>query len=749
MSLRRFFTFIHWPISTKLAVIFLVTVFLPVLIIVLPFTYVRQGQQLESEQKNHLQTVGIYQRTQPVNAVRLLAAQLNYFTTATFDAAALAELPADVAPLTARQREQIDAVIAPRAQSLIDRAPSLSRIRYYTLNGERVSDITANYSTVDVEQPTPADTVLQTGFPFENSMTTTIYPVDTDRNPGWDIVLPLAAPNGELKGYLVFTQNLAVAALDETLPNLYTALALTPATEYPAYTFLLTADGQLVSPTQWGAFFEDSSLSTEYILAQDGRTQTAVFQSSFLDEEVIGYIDTIMVPNGPAFMLVIETPLSSLRSETVEASLVTFILIGTGTLLMGLASTLIASLVIARPIAQLTRVARQVVVGSGRSELQHQARRDEIGILNNTLHEMAEQLLGSIHDLETRVAERTRNFETMLEIGRVLTSLRNLDMLLEEVVNLIRDQFDAVYHAQIFLINEEQDRANLRASTGAAGRQLLQRGHYLEVGSQSVIGSVTATGHAVVALDTSHNPIHRRNEFLPDTRAEMALPLRFGQRVIGALDLQSTAPDAFSEQDIELFQGMADQIAIVIRNATLFEESNARMTEIERLNRSLTETVWREVEYQHGAAALSAEAGMASSQPDWSELQLEAMQTRQIAERFEGDRVTFAVPILLREQVLGAVEWQVPQQRYTRDTRQTALELTTRLGLAAENIRLFEQSRRAAQREFVVNQISSKLVGTTDIDQILQTAVRELGLALHLPRTTIQLFPPDEPGEES
>jgi GAF domain-containing protein len=118
------------------------------------------------------------------------------------------------------------------------------------------------------------------------------------------------------------------------------------------------------------------------------------------------------------------------------------------------------------------------------------------------------------------------------------------------------------------------------------------------------------------------------------------------------------------------------------------------------------------------------------------------MDTRQIAERLDDGMITFAVPILLRDEVLGAVEWQVPEARYTSNTRQMAFELTARLALTADNIRLFEQSRRIAQRELLVNQISGKLTGTTDIDEILQTAVRELGLALRSPQTAIQLIAP-------
>ncbi|MBN1564684.1 MAG: GAF domain-containing protein [Anaerolineae bacterium] len=533
------------------------------------------------------------------------------------------------------------------------------------------------------------------------------------------------------------------------LAEMVTLLQDVPPAENPTYTFVLDENGNLIDPSAEGDTVQNAADSRGFKMAQHGQAGVGQYYSPLLQTDVMGYYLKKMLLDGSAITLLIETPMSDVRSEAMEQGVFTFLLIGASMLLMGVITTALTTWLIARPISLLTESARQLATGNVNVRVPLQTRRDEIGILNNTLSEVGDQLLSAISELEQRVAERTRNLETTLEIGRVLTNIRDLDMLLEEVVNLIRDQFDVIYHAQVFLIDDETDRAVLRASTGPAGRQLLQRGHYLEVGSQSVLGSVTATGHAVVALDTSHNPIHRRNEFLPDTRAEMALPLRIGARIIGALDLQSTEPDAFSDQDVDLFQGMADQISIAIQNAMLFAESIDRLQEIERLNRSLTETVWSEIEHRRGAEALSAVSGPAPVVAgEWSDLQREAMRTQQIAERIEGDTVTFAVPILLREQVLGAVEWQVPEARYTRDARQTALELTTRLGLTAENIRLFEQSRQAAQRELLVNQISSKLIGSTNIDQILQTAVRELGEALRLPRTAIRLHPPGESADD-
>jgi GAF domain-containing protein/HAMP domain-containing protein len=638
-------------------------------------------------------------------------------------------------------------------------APSLSRIRLYDTSGKLLVDAAKYQGVLDLkygeadQDKTPANGLIESGGVRRRTTITDIY-LDSRDNPSLDVIYTLRPPwdptgAASIVGQIVFTQNLLLAPKDPALPDLYALIHEFPQGAQATYIFLLDSSGRLITPSDKTEWLHDTSDSKGFQLAQRGETGVSSYYSPLLKNEVLGYYAAVTFPDGPQLTFLAETPLDQITRQAVEEGFVTLLWVGLGTLALGLFSITLGTLVIARPLSRLTETARQITAGHLDRRLPRLARRDEIGVLNNAFGEMADQLLGAIHELERRVTERTRSLETTLEVGRVLTSIRDLDTLLEQVVNLIRNRFDAIYHAQIFLIDPQTKRANLRASTGTAGRILLQRGHYLDVGSQSVIGSVTATGHAVVALDTSNNPIYRRNEFLPDTCAEMALPLRIGNRIIGALDLQSALPDAFSAQDVDLFQGMADQITTAIENAMLFDESMTRLLEIERLNRSLTETAWREVGQRRVPQVFSAAAGQ-DAQPanHWTQLQLEAMRNRQIVDRIEGDMVTFAVPVLLREQVMGAVEWQVPQARYTYNTRQTALELSTRLALTAENIRLFEQSIQAMQREQQVNQISSKLTGTTDIDQILQTAVRELGLALRSSQTVIRLTPPGQASAE-
>ncbi|MFN7210614.1 MAG: hypothetical protein ACK4P1_09520, partial [Aggregatilineales bacterium] len=124
---------------------------------------------------------------------------------------------------------------------------------------------------------------------------------------------------------------------------------------------------------------------------------------------------------------------------------------------------------------------------------------------------------------------------------------------------------------------------------------------------------------------------------------------------------------------------------------------------------------------------------------EWSELQLRAYYSGERQERIEAETVTFAVPVALRGQRFGAVEWTVPRAAYNENMRLLARELAARLAINADNARLLEQSQRLAERERLVNTITERLSRQTSVEQVLQVAIRELGQALRLPQTSIQL----------
>ena len=201
---------------------------------------------------------------------------------------------------------------------------------------------------------------------------------------------------------------------------------------------------------------------------------------------------------------------------------------------------------------------------------------------------MAQELSGLYRSLEVQVEARTRQIQTAAEVARAVTSVPDLDELLRRAVDLIRERF-GYYHVSIFLLDEERRYAVLREATGEVGEALKARGHRLAVGSNSVIGWVTANNQPRVASDVSEDPIHLRNELLPETRSEAAVPLQVAGEVLGALDVQSTEPDAFQPEDIEVLQTLADQLRAAIQNARLAQVS----VEAARRARLLSEVTGR------------------------------------------------------------------------------------------------------------------------------------------------------------
>jgi GAF domain-containing protein len=408
-------------------------------------------------------------------------------------------------------------------------------------------------------------------------------------------------------------------------------------------------------------------------------------------------------------------------------------------LLIALLTTLFNQL-FTPPIVNLRGAVQAMGRGDYGVPVQSTLRGDEIGMLSAAFVDMREQVRNLVTDLENRVAARGRDMTATQEISRFAATQRDLQTLMVQVVELIVKQFPNIYHAQIFLIDADGGYAVLRASTGEVGKMLLERGHRLAVGSVSVIGQVTQRGEVIIARDTATSAVHRQNEFLPHTRAELAIPLRIGDQIIGALDVQSQQRNAFAEDETSVLQTMADQLAVAIENARLYQESIRRLEEIEMANRRATQKAWQEYLYGQRQRQLASEVGHASG-GNWSALRQQALQRGQIAvgSPTNHDTIPIAVPIQLRGQTLGAVEWELSAQDMDDNKLQLAQELANRLAISLDNARLFEESQRAAERERIVNAIAAKLTPQTEIAEILQTAVREVGQALRAPQVSIRL----------
>jgi GAF domain-containing protein/CheY-like chemotaxis protein len=206
----------------------------------------------------------------------------------------------------------------------------------------------------------------------------------------------------------------------------------------------------------------------------------------------------------------------------------------------------------------------------------------------NVLQAVADQLAIAIHNarlatqnqrLLHQTERRMRLLAAAAEVGRSVTSILDLDELLNKTVDVICDAY-GFYYAGVFLLDDAREWAMLRAGRGEAGKAMIAAGHKLKVGGLSMIGTAIVQKRAIIALDVGEEPVHFKNPHLPLTRSEMALPLMVGEKVIGALTVQSTEEAAFSDEDIQSLQAMADQLAVAIDNARLLhdlEEAHAEL----------------------------------------------------------------------------------------------------------------------------------------------------------------------------
>lgn len=404
--------------------------------------------------------------------------------------------------------------------------------------------------------------------------------------------------------------------------------------------------------------------------------------------------------------------------------------------------TVLLNWLIAVPIIEVREALERMRNGDFESPVRAANFNDETGALARAFISLRVQLRDIIRGLEERLDARDRDILATQEVSRAAATQRDLQFLMDEVVNLIINQFTNIYHAQIFLVDHDRRYAVLRASTGEAGQKLLARGHRLAVGSLSVIGQVTEQGRPVVAADISTSEVHRRNEFLQETEAELAIPLRVGERIIGALDVQSKLTNTFDEDQIKILQTMADQIAIAIENARLYEESIKQLEEVVSSNRDKTYLAWQEELHARRQRELVVETRpIVERDPELNRLRDQALASGQVAVGTTTERrtVPLAVPIKLRGQVLGAVEWELPLIDFNEEKIHLAEELVSRLAVSLDNARLFEQSQRGIARERLLNGIAARLAGQTNVKEIMQIAVREVGQALRAPGVNIQL----------
>jgi GAF domain-containing protein len=379
------------------------------------------------------------------------------------------------------------------------------------------------------------------------------------------------------------------------------------------------------------------------------------------------------------------------------------------------------------------------------------ARRNERQMAESNL-----ELEATRASLEERVQERTRELarragylEATATVAHDAASVLNLQEMFDRVAALISERF-GFYHTAIFLTDATGEWAELQAASSAGGKRMLARRHHLQMSGRGIVPYAISRGEPRIALGVGEDAVFFNNPDLPDTRSEAALPLRARGQIIGALDVQSDQPQAFEQEDIVALQTLADQVALAISNAQLFQQAQASLEAERRAYGQLSGEAWKEmlrvnpnVGYLYNQGALArlenrpagphgapgqVKNGNGDAPPQMQELPELKLQVQ------------------ARGNVIGTISAHKPGQAGTWTPEEIALleTLTEQLGSALESARLYQDTQRRATREKLIGEITARMRETLDVEAVLKTAVGEMRQALGLEKVLVRLAPRPE-----
>ena len=350
-------------------------------------------------------------------------------------------------------------------------------------------------------------------------------------------------------------------------------------------------------------------------------------------------------------------------------------------------------------------------------KINKELREREFELKNNqvNLEQYANERTAELLAANQRNERRTAQFEAIAHIARSITSIQTMSELLPQITQTISEHFD-FYHVGIFLLDTRREYAILVAANSKGGKNMLKRNHRLLVGETGIVGYVTKSGQPRVALNTGQDSVYFNNPDLPGTNSEIALPLRIGSDIFGALDVQSIQTNAFSQEDIGILTTLADQVSVAIQNARSYQQTREALALAEAASVQSSEQQWKKFLTNQNAQGFS----------------FDGVETIQLTPSDKERPHSLSIPLTLRGTKIGTIKLSAsdPDRMWTDDEISMVQAAAERTSLALESARLLKEAQKRAAKERVIGEISAKIGSSSNLESLLQIAIQELGNTL-------------------
>jgi GAF domain-containing protein/HAMP domain-containing protein len=396
---------------------------------------------------------------------------------------------------------------------------------------------------------------------------------------------------------------------------------------------------------------------------------------------------------------------------------------------------------IASPVERLGKTAEQIASGNFHlaAEIEHE---DDIGNLARSINKLTAQHLNLTKKFDSFVSEKTAEnaryslqLKTAAEVSRDACQLFDTAELMDTTVSLIYDRFGGCF-AGIFIVDENQEYAELKAAAGKGAKDLLTLAHRIELNQDGAVAGVVNTGLLKLTHDIQTEKEDRKYPLLADTRSEVILPIKAGEKVLGALDIQGSDENQFDSNTIISLQILADQIAMALEIVNILNQREMIINQIQSGYGDYTLRSWQDY-LKRSAKSVGYRWRGEGPEPagELDQVSQAALRAEMVVKNSsqsgeqpvdQETNTTIAIPMKIRGQMIGVTNIQLKEGETTPETTALFVEIVNRLALTLENTRLLEEAQLRGEQLHLLQEITSAAAAHINLHELLEAVCRRI-----------------------